>query len=152
MPLMPERWVLFVCVENSCRSLMAEAMFNAGPPSGWRSTSAGTRPAARVNPRTASMLREVGLELPPHPPQLLTPALLDRARRTVTMGCLSDASCPARLTATAPTDWALADPTTLDDEGFRLVRRELTRLVADLQTELARLGPGPVEGHHPTVP
>ena len=65
---MPDRTVLFVCVENAARSLMAEAMFNANPPAGWRATSAGTQPAAAPNPRTGPMLREVGLELPPHPP------------------------------------------------------------------------------------
>ncbi|MCI4358678.1 MAG: hypothetical protein L3J95_06205 [Thermoplasmata archaeon] len=77
--------------------------------------------------------------------------MLKRASHTVTMGCLDDASCPARLEATAPTDWALADPATLDDEGFRRVRRDLTRLVRDLQTDLARGGSASLERHDPTV-
>jgi arsenate reductase len=139
MPLRPERLVLFVCVENVCRSLMAEAMFNAGPPPGWRSTSAGTKPSAEPNPRTARMLREVGLDLPPHPPQLLTVSMLDRASVTVTMGCLDDASCPARLTASAPRDWGLEDPALLDDGGFRRIREELIGLVGNLRSELAQM-------------
>ena len=40
------RIVLFVCVENAARSLMAESVFNADPAPGWRATSAGTRPWA----------------------------------------------------------------------------------------------------------
>src|SRR5215469_3422971 len=58
--LLLTRTVLFVCVENAARSLMAEAFFNADPPEGWRAISAGTEPAPRPNGRTGPMLREVG--------------------------------------------------------------------------------------------
>ncbi|HEY1198144.1 MAG TPA: low molecular weight phosphatase family protein [Thermoplasmata archaeon] len=128
--------VLFICVGNSGRSLMAEAMFNANPPEGWTAISAGTSPAASVNPRTGSMLRELGLGLPPHPPQLLTPEMMDRARVRVTMGCLDDASCPARLKTLELRDWALPDPAHLDEGGFRQVRDRLAELVKGLRTEL----------------
>jgi arsenate reductase (thioredoxin) len=127
--------VLFICVGNSGRSLMAEAMFNANPPPGWAAISAGTSPAASANPRTAPMLREIGLDLPPHPPQLLTPEMMDSARVRVTMGCLDDAACPARLKALELRDWALPDPVQLDDQGFRRVRDRLVELVRGLRTE-----------------
>jgi arsenate reductase (thioredoxin) len=133
---MPDRLVLFICVGNSGRSLMAEAMFNAKPPEGWTAISAGTRPATSANPRTGPMLRELGLEAPPHPPQLLTPEMMDRARVRVTMGCLDDASCPARLKTLELRDWALPDPASLDDDGFREVRDRLVGLVRGLRTEL----------------
>ena len=102
--------VLFICIGNSGRSLMAEAMFNANPPEGWTAISAGTNPAASANPRTEPMLHELGLDFPPHPPQLLTPEMMDNARVRVTMGCLDDASCPARLKTLELRDWALPDP------------------------------------------
>ncbi|EQD31231.1 Protein-tyrosine phosphatase, low molecular weight, partial [mine drainage metagenome] len=54
-----ERTVLFVCVENACRSLMAEAFFGREAPKGWSGHSAGTEPAPCPNPRTAPMLKEV---------------------------------------------------------------------------------------------
>ena len=139
--LMPNRLVLFICVENAGRSLMAEAMFNARPPEGWRASSAGTRPAAAPNPRTISMLREVGLEVPAHPPRALTPPLMDEATLRVTMGCLDDASCPARLKQLPTRDWALPNPSKLDDEGFRRVRDQLSRLVTELKGELEGLPP-----------
>jgi len=129
--------VLFICVGNSGRSLMAEAMFNANPPDGWAAVSAGTNPSPAANPRTGPMLREVGLDLPPHPPQLLTPDMMDRARVRVTMGCLDDASCPARLKTLELRDWALPDPATLDDAAFREVRDRIAGLVRGLRTELA---------------
>jgi len=47
--------VLFVCVENSCRSQMAEAFFNSLAPSGLRATSAGTKPSEGVNPQAVAV-------------------------------------------------------------------------------------------------
>lgn len=128
--------VLFICVENSGRSLMAESIFNANPPDGWVAMSAGTRPADAPNPRTGPMLRELGLELPPHRPQPLTNELMDLARVRVTMGCLDDASCPAHLKTLELRDWALPDPGRLDDTGFRRVRDRIATLVRGLRTEL----------------
>ncbi|MGA7923994.1 MAG: low molecular weight phosphatase family protein [Thermoplasmata archaeon] len=133
---MSEKVVLFICIENACRSLMAEALFNANPPEGWVAISAGTSPAPSPNPRTGPMLHEIGLEVPPHSPQVLTPEMIDRARVRVTMGCLNDASCPARLKALDLRDWELPDPTPLDDPGFRKVRDRLVGLVRGLRTEL----------------
>ncbi len=128
--------VLFICVGNAGRSLMAEAMFNANPPEGWTATSAGTNPAAAANPRTGPMLREIGVDPPAHPPQLLTRETMDRARVRVTMGCLDDASCPAHLKTLELRDWALPDPKDLDDDGFRQVRDRIAGLVRGLRTEL----------------
>jgi arsenate reductase (thioredoxin) len=146
-----EKWVLFICVENAGRSLMAEAMFNANPPPGWRAVSAGTRPAPAPNTRTGPMLVELGLALPDHPPRLLTPELADSAQIRVTMGCLDDASCPMHLKTLALRDWALPDPARLDDEGFRRVRNELADRVRRLRSEIvlndrrrtSRSEPGP---------
>ncbi|MCL4309066.1 MAG: low molecular weight phosphatase family protein [Candidatus Thermoplasmatota archaeon] len=133
---MTPRTALFICVENACRSLMAEAIFNADPPPGWMAISAGTRPAREANPRTGPMLRELGRDLPPHPPQLLTAEMIDRARVRITMGCLDDASCPARLKTMELRDWSLPDPVTLNDEGFRQVRDRIQQLVRSLRAEL----------------
>lgn len=116
---------------------MAEAMFNANPPDGWVGVSAGTNPANAPNPRTGPMLRELGLDLPPHPPQVLTPEMIDLAKIRVTMGCLDDASCPARLRTLELRDWALPDPAHLDDVDFREVRDRIARNVKGLKTELS---------------
>jgi len=133
---MTDKTVLFICVENSCRSLMAEAMFNSKPPEGWRATSAGTEPASQPNPRTRAMLQEIGLDLPPHPPQLLTNEMMSASMVRVTMGCLDSESCPARLKTLELRDWALPDPAKLDDSGFRRVRDELADRVKGLRLEL----------------
>lgn len=144
---MAERTVLFICIENAARSLMAEAIFNADPPTGWTAVSAGTRPSGAPNPRTGPMLREIGLELPAHPPRALTEAAMQEARIRVTMGCLDDESCPARLKTLELRDWALPDPTRLDDAGFRDVRSRIVDRVRRLRLEIVtadrRLRRGP---------
>lgn len=133
---MAEQLVLFICVENACRSLMAEASFNAQAPPGWHATSAGTRPSVAANPRTGPMLREIGLASPDHSPQLLSTELMDRARVRITMGCLDDASCPAHLKGLELRDWSLEDPARMDDAGFRRVRDAIVGRVRGLRTEL----------------
>jgi arsenate reductase (thioredoxin) len=137
--LMGENLVLFVCVENACRSLMAEAIFNTHPPPGWRAVSAGTRPAAAANPRTGPLLQEVGVTLPRHAPQSLSNDLMDRARFRITMGCVDDASCPAHLKSLELQDWDLPDPAKLDDAGFRGVRDRLVARIEGLRREIVLL-------------
>ncbi|MGA8664693.1 MAG: low molecular weight phosphatase family protein [Thermoplasmata archaeon] len=137
---MSDKLALFICVENSGRSLMAEAIFNANPPPGWRAISAGTSPAVRANPRTKPMLAELNLPIPDHPPQPLSDELMDGAGVRVTMGCLDDSNCPARLKALELRDWMLPDPAKLDDAGFRAVRDQIVGLVRGLRTELVLAG------------
>ncbi len=95
------------------------------------------------------MLREIGLDLPLHPPRALTGEMIDGATVRVTMGCLDSESCPARLKHLELRDWALPDPAKLDDAGFRRVRDDLRARVEALKRELSltdgppRPSPGP---------
>jgi arsenate reductase len=133
---MPEKTVLFVCVENAGRSLIAEAIFNANPPPGWRAVSGGTQPVDAANPRTRRLLEEIGLAVPGHPPQLATPEMIAGATVRVSIGCLEDASCPANLHTLEMVDWALPNPVSLDDGGARKVRDAIRERVESLRSEL----------------
>lgn len=55
------RKVLFLCIGNSARSQMAEAIVNARYPN-WRAFSAGTKPTGFVHPMTIQVLKEIGIE------------------------------------------------------------------------------------------
>ena len=69
------RTVLFVCVENTFRSVLSEALFNATAPRGWRAESAGVQAAPSINPVVPELLREIGIELGPKTPRTVTPEI-----------------------------------------------------------------------------
>jgi protein-tyrosine-phosphatase len=125
--------ILFVCVENSNRSQMAEAF--AGAHGGERvdAQSAGSRPSGQINPRAISFMAERGIDLRSQHSKSLQDVGDGPFDAVVTMGC-GDA-CPW-ITAARREDWALPDPKTLDDEGFRAVRDEIEKRVRVLLREL----------------
>ena len=53
--------ILFLCTGNSCRSILAEATFNALAPEGMRAMSAGSHPAGYVHPRSVALLQREGI-------------------------------------------------------------------------------------------
>ena len=127
---MPSSPVLFVCVENSCRSQMAEAFARRLADDRFRVYSAGSRPSGEIDPRTIRLMAEKGVDLAGQRSMGLgeLPEGVSWSY-VVTMGC-GDA-CP-HLPATHRLDWNLPDPKPLDDDGFRRVRDEIERRVRSL--------------------
>lgn len=124
--------VLFVCVENSNRSQMAEAFARArGQHIDAR--SAGSRPSGQINPRAIAFMAERGIDLTAQHSKSLDEIGSEPFDAVVTMGC-GDA-CPW-VPARRREDWALPDPKLLDDAGFRGVRDEIERRVLALLAEL----------------
>lgn len=130
--------VLFVCVENSGRSQMAEAFFEAAAPRGMGAASAGTRPGRRVDPVVAAAMAEVGIDMSTRAPKALTPDMAGSASRIVNMGCMGVAECPALPggPASAADDWGIDDPKGLPIEDVRRIRDEIRRRVEALAGEL----------------
>ena len=125
--------VLFVCVENSNRSQMAEAFARLHGGGAVEAHSAGSRPSGRVNPKAIAAMAERGIDLSAHTSKGLDAVEQLAFDAAVTMGC-GDA-CP-HVRARIRDDWALADPRELDADGVRAVRDEIERRVKEL---LARL-------------
>ena len=129
--------VLFVCVGNSGRSQMAEAYFNHAAPAGLRAASAGTQPAARVDPLAIEVMREIGIEMGHRTPKLLIPEMLAQAERVISMGCGVADTCPAGFTPGE--DWQLDDPAGQPVAKLREIRDAVTRqvdaLIPRLQSE-----------------
>ncbi len=132
--------VLFVCVGNSGRSQMAEAIFNHVAPKNMQAMSAGTRPAARVSRKTVEVMREIGLDISTAKPKKLTPEMVEEADKIITMGCLNESSCPAFLLKdkTKLDDWKIEDPKDLSLEKVREIREQIADKVMDLISELMR--------------
>src|SRR5687768_8220002 len=99
--------VLFVCVENSNRSQMAEAFARIHGAGEVDAFSAGSRPSGKINPRAIAAMRERGYDLTTHQSSGLDRIPAGPYAAVVTMGC-GDA-CPW-VPASLRLDWALPDP------------------------------------------
>ena len=124
--------VLFVCVENSNRSQMAEAFARRHGGPGIEALSAGSRPSGVINPRAIAFMAELGYDLATHASKPLD-TIGGAFDAVVSMGCGDDCPwVPARIRE----DWSLADPKHLDDDGYRAVRDDIARRVQSLLVRL----------------
>lgn len=130
---MPKR-VLFICVENSNRSQMAEAFARMEGGDAIDAHSAGSRPSGVINPKAIHFMDELGYDLRTHTSKSLDAIAGMDFDAVVTMGCGD--SCPW-VAATRREDWALPDPKHLDDEGYRVVRDDIHAHVRALLKALA---------------
>jgi arsenate reductase (thioredoxin) len=123
--------VLFVCVENSNRSQMAEAFSRMH--GAVAAASAGSRPSGKVNPRAIRFMKEVGYDLSTHASKPLEQFNGQEIDVAVTMGCGDE--CPL-VRAKRREEWQIPDPRDLPDDGFRAVRDLIERKVKDLLASL----------------
>jgi protein-tyrosine-phosphatase len=131
--------VLFVCVENSCRSQMAEAFARVHGAGRVEAYSAGSRPSGQVNPQAVASMREQGYDLSAHRSKGLDELAGLNFEVAVGMGCGD--RCPY-VRARRHIEWDIPDPKHMPPEQFRAVRDRIERHVRDL---LAALGAG---GNH----
>jgi ACR3 family arsenite transporter len=131
--------ILFVCVENSNRSQMAEAFARAHGGTRVEAHSAGSRPSGTINPRALQMMAERGIDLGTQHSKSLQDLGDTPFDVVVTMGC-GDA-CPW-IPAARREDWALPDPKHLSDDGFRAVRDEIESRVQALLRESPAVAAG----------
>jgi protein-tyrosine-phosphatase len=125
--------VLFVCVHNAGRSQMAAALLDHEAHGRVQVSSAGSQPAAELNPAVVAAMAEIGLDLSRAYPKPLTSDQVQASDVVITMGC-GDA-CPF-YPGKRYLDWDLPDPAGLDLEGVRPIREEIRRRVRQLLGEL----------------
>lgn len=118
--------VLFVCVQNSCRSQMAEGFAKKWGGDKLEAWSAGSRPSGKVNLSAMSMMKEKGIDLSQHSSKGIEDLPSMRWDYVVTMGC-GDA-CPF-VSARAKLDWDIPDPVGLPLAEFRKVRDQIEQQV-----------------------
>jgi arsenate reductase (thioredoxin) len=123
--------VVFVCVENSNRSQMAQAF--AQMRTGIEAHSAGSRPSGRINPKAIEAMRELGYDLSVHESKSLDDLPDLPFDAAVTMGC-GDA-CPM-VKAQLREEWNIPDPRDMPPQEFRKVRDLIGSKVAELVTRL----------------
>ncbi|WP_150307715.1 arsenate reductase ArsC [Planctomonas psychrotolerans] len=124
--------VLFICEQNAGRSQMAAVITNALSNGRVHVRSAGSMPAAELNPSVVAAITELGLDVAEAFPKPLTDDVVQAADIVVTMGC-GDA-CPIYPGKTYQ-DWDLTDPAGLPIEDVRAIRDQIVfRVEAMLNT------------------
>jgi arsenate reductase (thioredoxin) len=152
--------ILFLCTGNSCRSILAEATFNALAPEGFKAISAGSKPTGEVHPRSIALLKNKGIategyysksweNLPVKPDIVIT-----------VCGNAAGETCPAYLGKVLRAHWGVDDPakaTGTDEEinacfekAYQILRKRIEALLAldaktlkdtkSLQLALNRIG------------
>lgn len=125
--------LLFVCIENSNRSQMAEAFVRIHGGAEVEVYSAGSQPSGKINPRAVEAMAELGYDLFRHDSKSLDQIPDITFDFVVTMGC-GDA-CPW-IPAKNREDWDIPDPKEMNDEQFRSVRDLIERKVLQLLNKL----------------
>jgi len=125
--------IVFVCVENSNRSQMAEAFARIHGAGIVEAYSAGSRPSGKVNPKAIETMREVGYDLGKHTSKSLSDLPSVEFDVAVTMGCGDE--CPM-IRAKRREDWNIPDPKNMSPDQFREVRDLIERNVKELLSEM----------------
>lgn len=102
--------ILFLCTGNSCRSILAEALFNHKAPIGWQAMSAGSQPTGTVNPYSLKILENHGIDATELHSKTWND--LPKTPDIVITVCASAAgeTCPLYLGKAVKTHWGLSDP------------------------------------------
>jgi len=125
--------LLFVCVENSNRSQMAEAFARMHGGEEVQASSAGSRPSGRINPKAIEAMQERGYDLTTHASKGLDAFNGRAVDVAVTMGCGDE--CPL-VVAAQRVDWQIPDPREMSPEEFRGVRDLIEKKVLALLASL----------------
>jgi arsenate reductase (thioredoxin) len=121
--------LLFVCVENSCRSQIAEAFARIHGGDHVEVFSAGSRPSGQVNPKAVEIMNEIGYDLSTHESKSLDDLPDIEWDFVATMGCGDE--CPY-VRAKVREDWQIPDPNDMPLDEFRRVREEIERRVKSI--------------------
>lgn len=121
--------ILFVCVENSCRSQIAEAWANSLGKDVVESYSAGSKPSGLVNPMSMAVMIEVGIDISKNRSKGFDDIPVRSFDYAITLGCGD--KCPF-VSAKDHVEWKIDDPKGKGIEAFRKTRDEIKKKVVEL--------------------
>ncbi len=126
--------ILFVCIENSNRSQMAEAFAKIHGKEKVTAYSSGSRPSGKINPRAIEFMKELDYDLTTHNSKSLDEIPKEEYEYAITMGCGDE--CPL-VNARHRLDWQIPDPKDLPAEEYRRVRSVIEEKVKELLNTIA---------------
>jgi arsenate reductase (thioredoxin) len=124
--------VLFVCVANSGRSVLAERLFRRAAGERHAARSAGSAPGAHAHPQVLEALSELGIDASDHVPHRLDD---DDVRWADVVVATCDDACPV-VPGKRYVNWHLPDPKGRPLEEVRAIRDDISRRVDELLAEL----------------
>lgn len=131
---MGKKKVAFICVHNSCRSQIAEALGKHLAGEIFESYSAGTEPQPRINPDAVRLMREIyGIDMEANGQCSKLISEIPEIDIAISMGC--NVGCPF-IGRSFDDNWGLEDPTGKSDEEFKLVIEEIEKRVFELKERL----------------
>lgn len=128
--------ILFVCVENSCRSQLAEALAKFHGHGKFEIYSAGSHPSGRIHPVTVQILAEKGISLAGQFSKGLNDLPVYEWDVVVTMGCGDH--CPS-IRAQKKLDWNIPNPGSQDLNFFRKIRDDIEMKIKKLFEEIGKV-------------
>ena len=127
--------ILFVCVENSCRSQMAEGFAATLGKGVMEACSAGSKPADSVNPFAVEAMKEAGIDISAARPKGFNDLPAKEFDYVITLGCKD--VCPI-IPAKQHIEWRIDDPRGKDIDFFRYVRDSIKNKTKDLIEEIMK--------------
>lgn len=124
-----QKRILFVCIENSCRSQIAEAFARIYGNGVVEAFSSGSCPSGSINPNAIEIMYEIGYDLSQHKSKSLTDIPKGEYEYAITMGCGDE--CPF-VVAKHREAWQIPDPKTLPPDEFRKIRNLIENKVKEL--------------------
>ena len=125
--------VLFACVENSCRSQMAEGFANIHGTNILMAFSAGSKASGEVNNKAVSVMEEIGYDLTKHKSKGLDEFSDLKFDYLITLGC--NDKCP-NIETKLRKEWDIPDPKNMNLEDFYKVRDLIEKRVLSLIDEI----------------
>jgi arsenate reductase (thioredoxin) len=136
--------ILFLCTGNSCRSILAEATFNALAPANMRAMSAGSKPTGQVHPRAIALLKRKGIAAEGYYSKSWDALSITPDIVITVCGNAAGETCPAYLGKVLRAHWGVEDPANVTgsdaqidaafESAYEILRKRIAAFLAlDLQ-------------------
>ena len=127
--------VLFACIENSCRSQMAEGFAHIHGSNTLMPFSAGSKASGEINDKAVIAMKEIGYDLTEHKSKGLNEFNNSKFDYLITLGC--NDKCP-NVETKLRKEWDILDPKNMNLEDFFKVRDLIEKKVLSLIDEIGQ--------------
>lgn len=131
---MEKKKVAFICVHNSCRSQMAEALGKHLAGEVFESYSAGTEKKPQINQDAVRLMKDMyGIDMEAEGQHSKLVSEIPEVDLAISMGC--NVGCPF-IGRTFDDNWGLEDPTGKSDEDFIIIMKEIEKRILELKEKI----------------